>query len=268
MELQHQTLKHRSCDIHYWIRSGETQRWVVFLHGAGLDHRMFQEQLNCIPKEYGIILWDARDHGLSIPSGDQFKIALLLEDLLALLEFCEVKTAVFIGQSMGGNLAQEIAYYYPDKVSALVLIDCTRNTAKLTHLEKFTLSLTKPIFAIYPWKTLVKQSAGACSLRQNVKDYIVECFNLTGKDKFVNILIELTKCLHEDTMYRITKPFLLLCGDCDASGNIKKIAGSWADSEPMCSFYMIHNASHNSNQDNPQEVNHYIVEFLNQIEDT
>lgn len=81
----------------------------------------------------------------------------------------------------------------------------------------------------------------------------------------INILIEVTKCLHEDTSYKIRVPFLLLCGDKDASGNIRKIAKPWSDSEPNCTFHMISNAGHNSNQDNPNEVNAYINHYLKQL---
>lgn len=264
--LENKTLEYMGCSIFYSIEIKEkADNWVIFLHGAGVDHRMFGHQIKAVPKEYNLLMWDARSHGKSVPNTNTFSMKQLRDDLLKIMEVEKICRAVFIGQSMGGNLSQDIAYYYPEKVLGLVLIDCTNNTAKLSRTENFTLSFTKPMFRLYPWKKLVKQSADACGLRQEVKEYVAECFFKVGKEDLINILIEVTKCLHEDTSYKIRVPFLLLCGDKDTSGNIRKIAKPWSDSEPNCTFHMISNAGHNSNQDNPNEINAYINHYLNQL---
>jgi pimeloyl-ACP methyl ester carboxylesterase len=260
------TLEYLGCSIFYRTEIKEkADKWVIFLHGAGVDHRMFNEQVKTVPINYNILMWDARSHGKSVPNTGKFSMKQLLDDLLKIMEAEKINKAVFIGQSMGGNLSQDIAYYYPEKVLGLVLIDCTNNTAKLSRTENLMLSFTKPMLMLYPWKALVKQSANACGLRQEVKDYVAECFFNVGKQALIDILIEVTKCLHENNIYKIRVPFLLLCGDKDASGNIRKIAKPWADSEPNCTFYMISNAGHNSNQDNPGEVNAHIDNYLKQI---
>jgi len=263
---ENKALEYLGCSIFYRIEIKENaDKWVVFLHGAGVDHRMFDEQVKIVPKEYNILMWDARSHGKSVPNTGMFSMKQLMDDLLKIMETEKIPKAVFIGQSMGGNLAQDIAYYYPEKVSGLVLIDCTNNTAKLSRTENLMLYFSKPMFTLYPWKTLVKQSADACGLRQEVKEYVAECFFKVGKEALIDILIEVTKCLHEDAAYKIKVPFLLLCGDKDASGNIRKIAKPWSDSEPNCTFHMISNAGHNSNQDNPDEVNAHINNYLNNL---
>jgi pimeloyl-ACP methyl ester carboxylesterase len=259
-------LEYKGCSIFYSVELKEkSDNWVVFLHGAGIDHRMFKEQIDIIPEDFNVLLWDARSHGKSRPSDVKFSMKQLIEDLLKIMEIEQINKAVFIGQSMGGNLSQEIAYYYPEKVQGLVLIDCTRNTGKLSSLEKMLLAITKPMLKLYPWKTLVKQSAAACGLKQEVKKYAEECFYSIDKDALIDILLEVTKCLHEDESYKIRVPFLLLCGDNDITGNIRKIAKEWAASEPNCTFHMISNAGHNSNQDNPEEVNSHIIKYLTQI---
>jgi len=56
---------------------------------------------------------------------------------------------------------------------------------------------------------------------------------------------------------------LLLCGSDDKTGNIKKIAEAWAKDDSNCTFYFIHHAGHNSNQDNPDMVNKLIIDFVN-----
>jgi pimeloyl-ACP methyl ester carboxylesterase len=253
------------CSLYYCTKKAISGKWIIFLHGAGVDHRMFEEQVKIVPQEYNILIWDARSHGKSVPNTRKFSMKQLLDDLLKIMEIEQIQKAIFIGQSMGGNLSQEIAYYHPDKVEGLVLIDCTCNTAKLSLLDKMILSISKPMFILYPWKTLVRQSADACGMRREVKEYVEECFIKVGKETFIDILIEVTKCLHEDKNYKIKVPFLLLCGENDPTGNIRKIAEPWSASEPNCTYYMISNSGHNSNQDNPDEVNAHINNFLRKL---
>lgn len=37
--------------------------YIVFLHGAGCDHRMFEPQLPIFDEDYNLLLWDARPKG-------------------------------------------------------------------------------------------------------------------------------------------------------------------------------------------------------------
>ncbi len=263
ISLRQETFENKGCTVHYWQRPANTREYIIFLHGAGCDHRMFEPQLSVFDEGCNLLLWDARGHGLSQLAPDvKFNFEDMLDDFFRLCELHQISNAILIGQSMGGNLAQEILYRRPEMVSKLVLIDCTRNTGRLTAGEKFMLRLSKPIFHLYPWETLIRQSADACGNTEAVKQYVRECFARMKKPDFIEVMMSLTSCLREDGKYRFPKPVLLLCGADDRSGNIRKIAAPWAESDPNCKLKMISNAGHNSNQDNPDEVNKAICEFL------
>ena len=263
MDLEHRTFENKGCKIHYWYRPANTPYSVIFLHGAGCDHRMFEPQLPIFGERYHLLLWDARGHGLSqLPQNIKFSFEDTVDDFFRLCEIHRIPNAILIGQSMGGNLAQEILYRKPEMVSKLILIDCTKNTGRLTPLEKLTLKLTKPIFYCYPWRTLIRRSADACGNTEAVKQYVRGCFARMKKPDFIEVMMSLIACLHEDREYRFPKPVLLLCGADDRAGNIRKIAVPWAESDPNCTLQMIRNAGHNSNQDNPDAVNQAIRGFL------
>lgn len=263
MDLQHNRFQNKGCDIHYWHRPGNTPDYVVFLHGAGCDHRMFEPQLTIFAERYNLLLWDARGHGLSQKAPNiRFSFEDMIDDFFKLCEIHRISNAILIGQSMGGNLAQEILYRKPEMVSRLVLLDCTRNTGRLTAVEKIMLKSAKFIFYLYPWKILIRQSADACGNSEAVKQYVRGCFAQMKKSDFIEVMMSLTACLHEDEKYRFPKPVLLLCGADDRSGNIRKIAAPWAESDSNCVLQMISNAGHNSNQDNPEAANQAICEFI------
>jgi pimeloyl-ACP methyl ester carboxylesterase len=256
------------CTIRYWHKKALGEKYIFFLHGGGCDHRMFEKQIDVIDSYFDVIVWDARGHGLSkLDTQQKFVFADMISDILKLFEIHNIEKAVFVGQSMGGNLAQEIAYYYPEKVSGLVLADCTKNTQKLGCFEKITLKLFPVIFYAYPWKTLVRQSADACGKNEHTKNYVAECLENIERAKVLDIMMSLFSCLREDKQFRFKQPTLLVFGEKDNGGNIKKIMKIWAKNDNMCKLHIIKNAGHCSNMDNPEKFNKVLVDFLKDIEE-
>lgn len=264
VHMEHLHFENLGCTIHYWYQKGTENKWVFFFHGAGLDHAMFEEQFKLFNSTYHIIAWDARGHGMSQLNPQQkFLFCDMVSDCLKLFQLYSIDHATLIGQSMGGNLAQELAYQSPALVDHMVLIDCAKNTGKLTITEKASLKAARFLFACYPWKTLIRQSANASANTTSVRRYIESCFNKLNKQTFVEVILNMAgNCLHEDTAYRFQQPVLLLCGVDDKLGNIKKVAAPWAQADPNCTLHLIEHASHNSNQDNPAQVNQLISGFL------
>lgn len=264
MNMQHLVFDNLGCQINYWYRKGSEDKWILILHGAGVDHQMFNEQFEIFDNTYNIIAWDARGHGLSkLEPGKKFIFKDIIDDCIKLYTIYNIDKAILIGQSMGGNLAQDIAYYHPELVDKLVLIDCSKNTGKLTSIEKYTIRCSRFMFNCYPWKTLVRQSADACGNKESIKKYVNGCFGKLGKETFIDIMMELISCLHEDNKFTFKQPVLLICGCDDKLGNIKKIAKPWAESDRNITLHMIENAGHNSNQDQPDIVNKFILSFIN-----
>jgi len=224
---------------------------------------MFEPQIDIFDESYDLVFWDARGHGLSkLKQGKKFSFGDMVSDCRKLYEVLSIANATIVGQSMGGNLAQEIAYHHPETAEKLVLIGCTKNTGKLTAAEKLALKLSKAMFTCYPWDLLVRQSAAACGNNEQVKQYVKNCFQQIEKSAYIDIITAVAGCLHEDAKYFFKQPVLLLCGTDDKTGNVRKVAKPWADSDGRCTLYMIENAGHNANQDEPGIVNKHILDFV------
>jgi 3-oxoadipate enol-lactonase len=255
-------LEREGCLLHYWLTGPQNSPLVVFTHGATADHRMFDPQVAPVAQQYRVLTWDVRGHGLSRPMGACFTFRQAVEDLIAILDQLECERAVFVGQSMGGNITQEVAFLYPERVAALVAIDCTCNTLRLTALERLTLSLTPLIFNLYPHGLYRRQAAQASSLKPQVRSYLYEAFGLLSKAETITIMTALAACLHYEPGYRVVQPELLLLGDHDGLGNIKKAMPLWAARDPQCCLVMVPNAGHVSNMDHPDFVNQQLLAFL------
>lgn len=103
-----------------WAERGRGPRTLVFLHGIGGDHRAFDAELERFSREARVIAWDMPGYGQSPPL-EPMTFAGLADALTLLLDACGVESAVVVGHSMGGMVAQELVAGSPRRVSALVL---------------------------------------------------------------------------------------------------------------------------------------------------
>ena len=260
MEFTEGILDRAKVKTHYWSGGKSDAPLVVFTHGATVDHHEWDATLPLIGKDFRILTWDVRGHGNSRPAPLSFKEALA--DLLAILDILQVEQAIFVGHSMGGNLHQELVFHHPERVKAMVFLDCTWNFQKLSTLESISLSVAEPIFKLYPYKTLINQSLAVTATSKESQESLRPAMESLNKDEFVQIMIETSSCLHQEPGYQINKPILMMVGDNDATGNIRKVMPIWAKKEPDCKFVIIPNAKHAANLDNPDFFHRTLQEFL------
>ena len=99
---------------------------VLFTHGFAASSRMFVSQLAALGPTHTAIAWDMRGHGRSdYPNDDaQYSTALVMEDMLALLDAHDVERAILVGHSVGGYLSLRFRLLHPERVRALVLVAC------------------------------------------------------------------------------------------------------------------------------------------------
>ena len=259
----------QSCEI---VREGSTLRFwlagpverplVVFTHGAGVDHREWKDTLDVVARDFRVMCWDVRGHGQSQPEGSPFTLARASMDLLAILDTLSAEKAILVGHSMGGNITQEVIFRAPERVLAAVLLGCTSNTQKISRSDRWLASSVLSMIKFYPYKLLLRQSAAMFSTHPEVCAYLREAFEQVSKTEFRALIPQLLKDLHEEPGYKIPVPFLLLHGANDKSGNIRKLAPTWAHAEPQSEYTVIPNAGHVANMDNPQVFNQLLLDFL------
>lgn len=250
------------CGIHYWISYNGNRPWIILLHGACADHHLFDGQVPALKGKYNLLLWDARGHGLSRPMGDDFTIKLLTDDLVTLMNREGIEKASFIGQSMGGNIAQEIAFYHSDKVESLILADCTCNTNRFSKVKRYAMNLVPFITYICPWKVAQRICYRSGAVKKETREYLKQTFMKISKKDFIKIFSAATNCLHYEKGYKINKKIMLICGEYDYLGNLKKSMYRWASYEPKSEYHVLKNAGHSVNKENPEDFNKLMTEFL------
>lgn len=259
------TVERPGCKVHYWLSGNSEKPLIFFAHGAAVDHLQFDIQIPCLKNNYQILRWDMRGHGQSRPLKGLFSINDTAEDMLHILDDLGKEKAIFIGQSAGTYAIQEFAFQHPERIEAMIIIDGTCITAKLSILESLSLRISPFIFRIWPYDNLKKASIDASAIKSDTKQYLKVKFNELSKKEFVKIFDGVSTCIHYEPDYHSTSPLLLAYGVHDKTGNIKKSMKEWTKRDKQSKYVVIHDAGHGSNQDNPEFFNKKMMEFLEEL---
>jgi pimeloyl-ACP methyl ester carboxylesterase len=95
---------------------------VILLSGVGYGGGYWQNVVPLLAPDATVLCMDNRGtDGSGKPDGP-YSIQLMAQDTLAVLDHAGAKTALVVGHSMGGFVAQELALHHPDRVSAMLLM--------------------------------------------------------------------------------------------------------------------------------------------------
>ena len=95
---------------------------IVLVHGLAGSSTTWREAMPALSKRYTVVAPDLLGHGKSAkPRGDYSLGAYAsgIRDLLALLG---IEQATFVGHSLGGGVAMQLAYMFPERCERLALV--------------------------------------------------------------------------------------------------------------------------------------------------
>lgn len=112
----------------HWRLEGATDRPVlVLLNSIGTDLSLWDRTVPLLLPAFRLLRIDTRGAGGSdAPQGD-YSLAMLADDVVAIMDDAGVERAAVAGVSLGGMVAMQLALDHPARVSALALI-CTSVT--------------------------------------------------------------------------------------------------------------------------------------------
>ena len=246
---------------------------LVFTHGAGLDHTMFDDLLPALTaRGYRVIVWDLRGHGQSpLTPGARFTAADALDDLAALLDACQtarplLTRPVLIGHSLGGNLVQAFVRRHPLAAAGQIVMDATCNTGPLLLLERSALRLAAPILALIPMRSLSGQMARASAITPVAIVRAAAIFGRMPRAAFLDVWRATTSLVIPDPGYSSPVPLALMRGARDRTGNIATAMPRWAHAAGIPE-HIIPDAGHILTWDAPDATSAALLEILTQWEE-
>lgn len=264
--LTEHVLERHDCPVHYWRADNSDRPLIVMMHGATMDHRMFNAQVHALAADYSVLVWDARGHGKSQPNTAEISLRLYAQDMLDILDHIGAEKIVAVGQSLGGYIAQYLSMQAPERLRAMIIIGSTPIWKAYSRPEIWALKASLPMFELWPYNIFTKVIANNTAIREDVRQYALEAARSIPKQQFVQIWKAVTLAVSREGLdsFRTTIPLLLMHGDQDRTGTIKRDMPYWAKTETHAEYHVIPDAGHNANQDNVEVVNRLMYNFLQQ----
>jgi pimeloyl-ACP methyl ester carboxylesterase len=104
---------------------------IVLLHGSNADLHTWQPWVDALGKDYRIIRYDQRGHGLTGATPDNdYRLESYVSDLNQVVEALGLDQFVLAGNSMGGWVATGYALEFREKLAGLVLVDASGTPIK------------------------------------------------------------------------------------------------------------------------------------------
>jgi len=253
--------------IQYWTNKNTGKPAIFFLHGAAMDHMMFDSQYTALNEDYHIITWDARGHGESRPVKGSFSLNDLAKDCLDILDDLQTSQATLLGQSEGGMIAQEVYRLQPDRVRAIITVGASPIMLTYTKFDIWLLKFSTKIIKLWPYESFMKALALKTAIKKDVQVYAMRTVKNISKKDFLNIWDSVTNSLSNKGIVgmHITVPLLITYGEKDTTGTVMKNNQRWKVYEPNAELIVIPDAGHNANQDNFQFFNETVIRFLSKL---
>lgn len=100
---------------------------VVLLHPWTESRGCFDRLLPLLPGTIRAYAVDQRGHGDADKPATGYALADYADDVVAFLDAMDLPSAVLVGSSSGGYVAQRVAVDHPDRVAGLVLVGAPRS---------------------------------------------------------------------------------------------------------------------------------------------
>jgi pimeloyl-ACP methyl ester carboxylesterase len=262
------------------VRKGETQFYyeeigegtpIVMIHGGLLDRRMWDDQFEVFGRDYRVIRYDVRAHGLTKSSPDSFSHH---EDLLTLLDTLKIPKAVVIGLSLGGYISIDFTLAYPERVLALIPVSPGLTGFKFTSepfmemqrnlneaAQKGDLVQYCEVFQ-QAWTDGPRRSAAQVdtAVRNTVRRIAME--TLENWD-FEGVEMRLDPPAVQ-RLDHIGVPVLVVIGDMDIP-EILQIGDLIIRDVPHAQRVILRGAAHMVNMEKPEEFNRTVHDFLDRV---
>lgn len=112
---------------YYELHGPERAPLIVLIHGLGLCCDLWAPHLKAFSQNYRVLNYDLYGHGKSARPSQKASLSVYAKQLSDLMDVLKIEKAVIVGFSIGGMINRRFALDYPDKLSALVILNSPHN---------------------------------------------------------------------------------------------------------------------------------------------
>ena len=120
----------REPELHHVVIHGHRRAFVrtgsgpalLLLHGLGCDHTTWRPVVESLAKSFTVIAPDLLGHGDSDKPRADYSIGGYANGMRDLLTLLGIDRVTVVGHSLGGGVAMQFAYQFPERTERLVLV--------------------------------------------------------------------------------------------------------------------------------------------------
>jgi pimeloyl-ACP methyl ester carboxylesterase len=120
MSLDYSSVRLHGREVAYVVR-GEGPA-LLLIHGIGGDWRSWEPVLDGLAREHRVVAVDLPGHGGSSKGAGDYSLGALASTLRDLGGALGIERATVVGHSLGGGVAMQFAYQFPERCERLVLV--------------------------------------------------------------------------------------------------------------------------------------------------
>lgn len=106
--------------VHLYHETHGSGRPMILLHGGLMSGELFAPILPTLTATHQVILVDLQGHGRTADVDRPLDMALMADDIAALIDHLGLDRPDLVGFSLGGGVAMHVAFRHPEKVGRLV----------------------------------------------------------------------------------------------------------------------------------------------------
>src|SRR5208282_3466360 len=95
---------------------------LLLIHGMAGTYESWQAVIEPLARRHTVLAADLPGHGASAPGGGDYSLGALAAGLRDLLIGLGHERATLVGHSLGGGIAMQFSYQFPEIVERLVLV--------------------------------------------------------------------------------------------------------------------------------------------------
>ena len=95
---------------------------LLLLHGLGCDHTTWQPVIQALSRRYTVIAPDLLGHGRSDKPRADYSVGGYANGMRDLLTVLGVDKVTVVGHSLGGGVAMQFAYQFPERTERMILV--------------------------------------------------------------------------------------------------------------------------------------------------
>lgn len=105
----------------YYLEQGKGYPIILLHGGIGTAKSSWENLIPELSKYFLVIAPDCRGHGKTDNPASNLSYKLMADDIIGLIKILNLEKPLICGHSDGGQIAFELALYYPDLIKAIVV---------------------------------------------------------------------------------------------------------------------------------------------------